>query len=280
MYLIEISTVPLILSDINRKAGAYNRKLFSRDIWYIRDKRPNEDKLTKVDIALPAFLSSIHSTLDLAGRILKAPAGINCEIACLNEATNAWLAGQSPNLPSKPHRQRAWDTIASVTTLQTLVEPSTGRDRARLLAVSKPESGYWLHAYPSPNTVTFIDPNTLGIAVGLQLGVGICASHNCVSCGAPVDGLSCSSGAGRLTRHAAQNVILSLSLIHPPPPHQQPRHTHHKRAEVHVVARLQLEHPQRVSALPADVFHHICDCDSVMQTRHIQCRVRCGRPDL
>ncbi|KAI8432478.1 hypothetical protein MSG28_004861 [Choristoneura fumiferana] len=31
-------------------------------------------------------------TLDLTGRILKAPAGINCEIACLNEATNAWLA--------------------------------------------------------------------------------------------------------------------------------------------------------------------------------------------
>ncbi|KAI8439795.1 hypothetical protein MSG28_013471 [Choristoneura fumiferana] len=53
------------------------------------------------------------------------------------------------------------------------------------------------------------------------------------------------------------------ALAMPPPPHQQPRHAHHKRAEVHVVARLQLEHPQRVSALPADVFHHICDCDGL-----------------
>jgi hypothetical protein len=170
------------------------------------------------NVALPAFLSSIHSTLNLAGRILKAPAGVNCEIACLNEATNAWLAGPSPNLPSKPHRQRAWDTIASVATLQTLIEPLTGRDRARLLAVSQPESGYWLHAYPSPNTGTFIDPDTLRIAVGLRLGAGICTGHNCVSCGASVDrlghhGLSCSSGAGRLSRHAALNDILRRALV-------------------------------------------------------------------
>ncbi|KAI8441519.1 hypothetical protein MSG28_015107 [Choristoneura fumiferana] len=59
--------------------------------------------------------------------------------------------------------------------------------------------------------------STLRIAVGLRLGVGICASHNCVSCGAPVDrlghhGLSCSSGAGRLSRHAALNDILRIAL--------------------------------------------------------------------
>ncbi|KAI8425066.1 hypothetical protein MSG28_006934 [Choristoneura fumiferana] len=59
---------------------------------------------------------------------------------------------------------------------------------------------------------------TLRIAAGLRLGVGICESNNCVSCGAPVDrlgqhGLSCSSGAGRLSRHATLNDILRRALV-------------------------------------------------------------------
>ncbi|KAI8430952.1 hypothetical protein MSG28_001061 [Choristoneura fumiferana] len=58
-------------------------------------------------VALPAFLSSIHSTLDLAGRILKAPAGINYEIACLNEATNDSLAG-----PNTTHS--CWSTAGGI----------------------------------------------------------------------------------------------------------------------------------------------------------------------
>jgi hypothetical protein len=169
-------------------------------------------------IALPAFLASIHSTSDLAGKILKAPPATNCEIACLVEASNAWLAGPSLNFPSRPKIQRAWDTIASISVLNNLIDNTTGRDRARLLAVSRPESGHWLLAYPSPNTGTFIDPSTLRIAVGLRLGAEVCVDHSCASCGAPVDrlghhGLVCSSGAGRLSRHAALNDILRRALV-------------------------------------------------------------------
>lgn len=169
-------------------------------------------------ISLPAFLASIHSTSDLAGKILKASPATNCEIACLVEATNAWLAGPSPNFPSRLKIQRAWDTIASESIQNSLIHTTTGRDRARLLAVSRPEAGHWLHAYPSPNIGTFIDPCTLRIAVGLRLGVEVCVDHSCASCGAPVDrlghhGLACSSGAGRLSRHAALNDIIRRALV-------------------------------------------------------------------
>ncbi|XP_061718384.1 uncharacterized protein LOC133525958 [Cydia pomonella] len=169
-------------------------------------------------VALPAFLASIHSSSDLAGKILQASPARNCEIAGLVEASNAWLAGPSQNVPSRPKIQRAWDNIASASTLNSLLDTATGRDRARLLASSRPESGHWLHAYPSPNTGTFIDPETLRIAAGLRLGVALCADHDCASCGSHVDrlghhGLACSSGAGRLSRHAALNDILRRALV-------------------------------------------------------------------
>ncbi|CAK1600196.1 unnamed protein product [Parnassius mnemosyne] len=208
---------PLTASQIAQNFNniALNIKIVTKDSLHLLGSPIFEEA---IPLLLNKSTTNFSNTLDLAGRILKAPAGINCKIACLDEATNAWLAGPSPNLPSKPHKQRAWDTIASVATLQTLIEPSTGRGRARLLAVSKPESGYWLQAYPSPNTGTFINPDTLRIAVGLRLGAGICTGHNCVSCGAPVDrlghhGLSCTSGAGRLSRHAALNDILRRALV-------------------------------------------------------------------
>ncbi|XP_060804915.1 uncharacterized protein LOC132902733 [Amyelois transitella] len=169
-------------------------------------------------VALPAFLSSIHSTSNLVGNILKVPATTNYEIACLDEATNAWLTGPSPNLPSKLQSQRAWDSISSNFIFSSLLENSFSRDRARLLAVSRPESGHWLHAYPSPALGTFLNPLTLRVAVGLRVGAEVCVDHSCASCGVSVDrlghhGLACSSGAGRQSRHAALNDILRRALV-------------------------------------------------------------------
>jgi hypothetical protein len=169
-------------------------------------------------VALPAFLSSVHSTSDLAGKILKANAATNCRIACMTEAENAWKAGPSPNYPSTLKSQRAWDEILSKSTLESLISSSSNKDRARLEAVSRPESGHWLQAYPSPSTGTFIDPSTLRLAIGLRLGADVCIEHSCASCGASVDrlghhGLACRSSAGRFSRHAALNDILRRSLV-------------------------------------------------------------------
>ncbi|CAH2210300.1 jg26928 [Pararge aegeria aegeria] len=44
------------------------------------------------------------------------------------------------------------------------------RDRARLLALSAKESGYWLHALPSANLGTMLDHTTLSVVIGLRLG--------------------------------------------------------------------------------------------------------------
>ncbi|XP_063371836.1 uncharacterized protein LOC134660067 [Cydia amplana] len=94
---------------------------------------------------------------------------------------------------------------------------SEGAERARLIAVGCRDAGHWLNAYPSPNTGTHLDGNTLRVAVGLRLGVPICAPHIC-HCGSDVDqmgrhGLSCQRSAGRLSRHAALNDIIRRSLV-------------------------------------------------------------------
>ncbi|XP_047997279.1 uncharacterized protein LOC125234903 [Leguminivora glycinivorella] len=89
-------------------------------------------------------------------------------------------------------------------------------ERARLLAAGCREAGHWLNAYPSPNSGTHLDGNTLRVAVGLRVGAVICASHKC-HCGSEVDqlgrhGLSCQRSAGRMSRHAALNDIIRRSL--------------------------------------------------------------------
>ncbi|CAH2243580.1 jg12890 [Pararge aegeria aegeria] len=90
------------------------------------------------------------------------------------------------------------------------------RDRARLLALSAKESGYWLHALPSANLGTMLDQTTLSVVIGLRLGASIIQPHRC-HCGDSVDtyghhGLSCSRSAGRFSRHSTINDIIRRSL--------------------------------------------------------------------
>ena len=62
-----------------------------------------------------------------------------------------------------------------------------------------------------------MDDDVMRIAAGLRLGVAICHSHQCCSCGSDVNslgthGLSCRSSSGRHCRHAAVNDIVNRSL--------------------------------------------------------------------
>ncbi|XP_048000558.1 uncharacterized protein LOC125237492 [Leguminivora glycinivorella] len=93
---------------------------------------------------------------------------------------------------------------------------TTATTRARLFAAAEKESGQWLHAYPSPPSGTYLEPDTLRLAVSLRLGVKVCTPHRC-PCGTTVDelghhGLSCQLSAGRLSRHSALNDIIRRSL--------------------------------------------------------------------
>ena len=84
--------------------------------------------------------------------------------------------------------------------------------RARLLAVSAPESGAWLHALPVSSLGLRMDDNTIRCAVGLRLGSSLSRPHACRHCGADhlaTHGLRCRMSEGRHFRHSAVNDVIS-----------------------------------------------------------------------
>ena len=91
-----------------------------------------------------------------------------------------------------------------------------GHSQARLLAVSSPHAGDWLHAPPLTAVGLRMSDEEVRIAVGLRLGTSLCSPHTC-PCGAQVDargchGLSCRRSAGRQLRHKLINDIVWRAL--------------------------------------------------------------------
>ena len=165
-------------------------------------------------LSVPAFLSSTASTLELVSAILGSPPLHNPD---RDVAMIAW-SEQCMFAPVPiSNRQSDWEApILKVISSSLLERASTQQDKARLLAVSRKESGAWLNAFPSPNLGTHLDNDTIRISVGLRLGIKLCHPHKC-RCGADVDelgthGLSCEKSAGRLSRHSAINDILKRTL--------------------------------------------------------------------
>ncbi|XP_063359880.1 uncharacterized protein LOC134658517 [Cydia amplana] len=170
-------------------------------------------------LALPAFLSSAYSTLTLIGGILRTPSTTNVSVSCLADAESAWSADHPvEQVPEEKSSQATWDIINIKTQHQLLLQNChNNHERARLLAVSEKESGHWLHALPSRNLGSTLDPSTLRIAVCLRLGLKICEPHACSRCAQPVDalgrhGLHCQMSAGRLYRHATLNDLIRRAL--------------------------------------------------------------------
>ncbi|CAG9122416.1 unnamed protein product [Plutella xylostella] len=169
-------------------------------------------------VALPAFLSSAHSTSDLYGKIIYPSLG-DVEVTCLAEARNAWLdvTGRSQSLPIVPGSQRLWDEPLCTQVQKNLTDSAQNpAERARLMAAVEPESGYWLHALPSTILGTHLDRSTFSLAISLRIGAKINEPHRC-RCGGGVDelghhGLACQRSAGRLSRHAALNDVIRRAL--------------------------------------------------------------------
>lgn len=165
-------------------------------------------------VALPAFLSSAHSTAGLYGKIIYPSLG-DAEVTYLAEARSAWsdIAGPQQDVPRLPESQRLWDEPICRQVQENLLETATSpADRARLMASAEPESGHWLRALPSASVGTLLDRNTFNLSVCLRLGCKTNEPHRC-RCGDPVDqlghhGLSCQRSAGRLPRHAALNDVI------------------------------------------------------------------------
>jgi hypothetical protein len=89
-------------------------------------------------------------------------------------------------------------------------------DKARILATRAPHSGDWLYALPISSCGLRLDDEAVRVAVGLRLGLPLCAAHRC-PCGADVDtrglhGLSCKQSPGRAARHQQLNDMVYRAL--------------------------------------------------------------------
>jgi len=65
----------------------------------------------------------------------------------------------------------------------SFAEPS---QKARFLASVAPHSGDWLLALPVANCGLRLDDEAVRVAVGMRLGLALCAPHSC-PCGGQVD---------------------------------------------------------------------------------------------
>lgn len=168
------------------------------------------------DVALPAFLASIHSTLALINSIL-SPSLFEFECRYLLEARDLWTSKfPNPQEPSCPELQKSWDSLIVQNQFYSLFDELDNREKAVLLSASSKESGAWLEALPSPQLGTLLDKQSLQIAVALRVRCFICHPHVC-ACGSDVDsfghhGLSCTKSAGRIARHNCLNDILKRAF--------------------------------------------------------------------
>lgn len=169
------------------------------------------------DVALPAFISSLHSVGGLVGDLV---GGIQLANSTdLQTAVGLWegrYVGPALAADADRSRQRTWDGPLARASFEGLLEGADQISRARLLAASSRESGLWLHALPVPSLGTLLDPESFRVAIALRVGAEVCVSHSC-RCGRLMDarglhGLSCRYSAGRHPRHAALNDVIRRAL--------------------------------------------------------------------
>ena len=168
-------------------------------------------------LAPSAFLASAAGTRDLQDKILAKDhplkdSAVDLVLAC-------WTSRHNSVSPEGPDAaiQRVWDRPsidADITMLETSMPER--HHRARLLALSAPHSGDWLHALPLSACGLRMDDETVRVAVGLRLGAKLCEPHQC-PCGTRVEsqsthGLSCRRSAGRTTRHHTINDLVYRAL--------------------------------------------------------------------
>ena len=166
------------------------------------------------ELAFPAYLASVHAVQCLIS-LIAPDADIDDTVLPLRTQWQQLTGQSSP--PARPTVQKEWDAPLVLTAFSDLFDVVSERDRVRLLAEATKESGAWLNALPLPALGTWMDDDSLRIAVGLRVGAIVCEPHKC-KCSAQVDstghhGLSCSKGTGRYSRHSALNDVIKRALV-------------------------------------------------------------------
>jgi len=135
------------------------------------------------------------------------------------EGEALWTNNGTRDLPPPLLRgsQKVWEGPDIQDKIQALIDEAPSReDKARLLAVQKPEANSWLNAVPSPPLGTWLTDEQMRTSTALRLGSDICVPHKC-HCGTQVSakghhGLHCLKSKGRFPRHASLNEVLARAL--------------------------------------------------------------------
>ena len=136
-----------------------------------------------------------------------------------DDALASWSAPfPSPTPPTNDREtiQREWDHLQAEATFDHLLNSAPDDStRARLLPVSAPESGAWLHV---SSLGLRLDDVSVRISVALRLGLPVCVPHACKHCGTSVSslglhGLSCKCGSMRFTGMLPSMTSFSGPLV-------------------------------------------------------------------
>ena len=168
-----------------------------------------------VQLAPSAFMASAAASKELMSQILP-DAFTNPEVDAALTCWSDLFCDVSPPPPTGDDAcaQRAWDSPVVTSSFKRFLNNAADAiTRARLLAVSVPESGAWLNALPITSLGLRLDDSTIRVAVGLRLGLPLARPHLCRHCSATVDKfsvhpLSCKRSEGRFFRHSSINSII------------------------------------------------------------------------
>jgi hypothetical protein len=172
-----------------------------------------------VHTAIPSFLASVHACRQHTTSLL--PTTLSLMDLDVEDAMDEWAihfqpAGIMPPVDARSAQEQWEDPLFRLANQQLLDTAASPAERARVLAASTAESGAWLNALPSPPLGTHLDDESFRVSAALRLGCSVCQPHTC-PCGATVQenghhGLSCKRSAGRHSRHAAANDVISRAL--------------------------------------------------------------------
>jgi hypothetical protein len=178
---------------------------------------------TALDLALPAFLSSINRASELTQNLL--PNRMRHSLGILDSlyitAQLEWQTRCSTAVPdaTRSSDQKAWDAplVSQKLEIEVMSNAQTPARRARLIAAAALHSGDFLQAVPCSSLGMRLDDTALYIAVSLHLGATMCAPHTCV-CGDQVDsfekhGLVCRKSAGLIFMKIVK-IEIAIFLIH------------------------------------------------------------------
>jgi len=164
-------------------------------------------------LAPSAFLALAAGSLELQERLLSGCCDCFADTE-VDRILKLWVTvgGNAYPQAAAAVRQSCWDSLVCKAQFDQFMSMQVGiSDTARLLAVSAPHSGDWLHALPISACGLRLDDNAIRVTVGLRLGARLCEPHRC-PCGTLADvrglhGLACKPLAVRTSRHNYINDV-------------------------------------------------------------------------